>query len=333
MTDSNRKAREIIDKSGSFVLTTHVAPDGDAIGSVMAFGNYLNAKGKKVEIINHSPTPFNLKFMDPENKIRVFQDDPAHCTGLILNSDVVAILDTNEYHRTRSMENVIGESPALKICIDHHTGIREEMFDAVVSETDCAATCEILYDFISSDSESYITKEIASALYVGIMTDTGSFRHPRTDSRVFRICAELLDKGADPVYLYDEICNRVSKEMMQLQAAFLSGLEFHQDGTVVLGTVMQSDFKKYGLSIDHIEGFTSLLMSIEGIKVGVMFVELRDNIKLSFRSKGNIPANEMAIHFGGGGHFNAGGANVNGAKVEELKPKVLDAVIKYMNKV
>jgi phosphoesterase RecJ-like protein len=322
---------KLISSAEKFVLTTHVSPDGDAIGSVIAFGDYLRAKGKQVEIINHSPTPFNLTFLDKDEKIRVYAKDLEANNEIINNTDIIFLLDTNEFHRTKSLEQVLQNSPAMKICIDHHAGIKPEMFNAIVSDTSYAATCQMLYDFIKRDSEEYINADVASALYVGIMTDTGSFRHPRTDSDVFRICADLLDKGADPVFLYDEICNKVSKEMMQLQAAFLGGLEFFFDGRMILGKVTQEDFKKYGLNVDHIEGFTSLIMSISGVKVGIMMVELRDNIKLSFRSKGNIPANAMAIEYGGGGHFNAGGANVYGVTEDELKPQLIETVKKYID--
>ncbi len=329
---SIEKTAEIIRASETFVLTTHVAPDGDAIGSVIAFADYLKAKGKSVQIINHSPTPFNLSFLDKDKSIRVFSEDLEANTKFINEADVIMLLDTNEFHRTKSMEKILTDSPARKLCIDHHAGIREEMFTAIVSDTDYAATCQMLYDYIMLDSEKYINKDVASALFVGIMTDTGSFRHPRTNSHVFRICADLFEKGADPVMLYEEVCNRVSKEMMQLQALFMSGLEFHFDGSMVLGKVTQDDFKRFGLNVDHIEGFTSLIMSISGVKTGVMMVELRDNIKLSFRTKGNIPANAMAIEYGGGGHFHAGGANVFGTTMEKLKPQLIETVSKYIDK-
>jgi phosphoesterase RecJ-like protein len=322
---------KLISSAEKFVLTTHVSPDGDAIGSVIAFGDYLRAKGKQIEIINHSPTPYNLEFLDRNEKIRVFSSDAEVNTKLINEADIIFLLDTNEFHRTKSLEQVLQNSPAMKICIDHHAGIKPEMFTAIVSDITYAATCQMLYDFIKHDNADYINADVASALYVGIMTDTGSFRYPRTDSNVFRICADLLDKGADPVFLYDEVCSRVSKEMMQLQAAFLGGLEFYFDGKMVMGKVTQDDFKKYGLNVDHIEGFTSLIMSISGVKAGVMMVELRDNIKLSFRSKGKIPANAMAIEYGGGGHFNAGGANVYGVTEDELKPQLIETVKKYID--
>ena len=326
------KTAEIIDLSNSFVLTTHVAPDGDAIGSVIAFAEYLKAKGKIVEIINYSPTPFNLSFLDKDKSIKVFSENPEANTKLINNADVIILLDTNEYHRTKFMEKVLTESPAKKICIDHHSGIKEDMFTAIVSDTDYAATCQMLYDYIILDSDKYISKDVASALFVGIMTDTGSFRHPRTNSHVFRISADLYDKGADPVMLYEEVCNRASKEMMQLQAAFIAGLEFYFDGKMVLGKVTQDDFRKFGLNVDHIEGYTSLIMSISGVSIGLIMVELRDNIKLSFRTKGEIPANAMATEYGGGGHFNASGANVFDSSIEKLKPQLIQTVSKYIDK-
>ncbi len=328
--NSSEKVLSLIDGASNIVLTTHVAPDGDAIGSVLALREYLINIGKNAIVINHSPTPFNLSFLNKANEIRVFSQDIQENTRLIENADIIFILDTNEFHRTKSMESTIKNSPAAKVCIDHHTGINHDLYDAVISRTDNAATCQILYDFFQQIDPECISSNIAEYLYVGIMTDTGSFRHTRTDSRVFAICSDLVARGADPVMLYDEIFNRVTKEMMQLQASFLSGLEFYFSGKLVFGKVMRADLNKYGLNIDHVEGFSGMLMSIEGVKVGVLLVELRDNLKLSFRTKGNIPANEMARSLGGGGHFNAGGANVFNANEEDLKREVLKLVEPYV---
>ena len=114
-------------------------------------------------------------------------------------------------------------------------------------------------------------------------------------------------------------------------ARFISGLEFYSGNKVVLGTVTQKDFKTFGLDIDHVEGFTSLIMNIKGIKLGIILVELKDNIKISFRSKGNIPVNKLAAEFNGGGHKNAAGANVKGSSIPELKEQILIKTENYID--
>lgn len=326
-----KEINDLIKKSSNIVLTTHVVPDGDAIGSVMAFAGYLKQKGKDPVIINHSVTPDNLKFLDKKNTIRVFSKDLKKNEKLINEADVIFILDTNDFARTKSLEQILLDSPAKKVCIDHHMGLKPKMFDYVITNTVYPATCQILYEFIKDDDEKYLTKEVSSALYVGIMTDTGSFRHPRTSSDVFMVCAELINDGADPVKLYEEIYGNTTKENLQLMARFISGLEFYSGNKVVLGTVTQKDFKTFGLDIDHVEGFTSVIMNIKGIKLGIILVELKDNIKISFRSKGNIAVNKLAMEFKGGGHKNAAGANVKDSSIRELKEQILKKAENYID--
>ncbi len=320
----------MLDACEKIILTTHVVPDGDAIGSVIAFSDYLKLKGKNPVIINHSGTPDNLKFLDKKNLIRCFLEDETENKKLIAEADVIVILDTNDFSRTKSMADYIANSKAKKICIDHHTGTNENLYDVLVSNTSYPSTCSILYEFIKSDNEKFLTKEIASSLYVGIMTDTGSFHHPRTDSNVFLACADLISRGADPVSLYDEVYATTTIANLKLQARFLESLEFLFDNKAVIGTVTQADFKALGLDIQHVEGFTSMIMNILGIKVGVVIVELRDNIKLSFRSKGNIQVNLLAKEFGGGGHLNAAGANVKDVPLEKLKSQIIEKIKNYL---
>ncbi len=326
-----KEVRYLIDSSTKIILTTHVVPDGDAIGSVIAFYNYLKLKGKSPVIINHSQTPFNLKFLDKENSIRVFLENERENKKLIEEADLIIILDTNEFSRTRSMEIPIKNSSAKKICIDHHTGLNPDLYSAFISDTEYPSNCSILYDFIKADSEKYINKDIASALYVGIMTDTGSFRHPRTNAGVFIMCADLIRKGADPVSLYESIFAVTTMENLKLSARFIESLEFYYDNKVVIGIVTQKDFRDLGLNIDHVEGFSSIIMNILGIKIGVVLVELKDNIKISFRSKGDISVNELAKEFEGGGHKNAAGANVKNTTMQELKNEIIKKLEEYLD--
>lgn len=326
-----KEINDLIEKSSKIILTTHIVPDGDAIGSVMAFANYLKLKGKSPVIINHSETPYNLKFLDKKNTIRVFKNKEDENKKLISDAEIIFLLDTNEYSRTKSMEPFLRNSSAKKVCIDHHLGLRPKEFTYSVTNTVYPATCQILFEFIKDDDEKYLTREIASALYVGIMTDTGSFRHTRTTSDVFMVCAELINCGADPVTLYDEVYATSTLENLKLSARFIDSLEFHYQNKIVIGCVTQKDFNELGLDIQHVEGFTAIMMNVIGIKIGVLFVELKDNIKISFRSKGNLDMVKAAKEFGGGGHKNAAGANVKDISLVELKKTVLKRLLKYFD--
>ena len=149
---------DLIDKSRKIVLTTHLIPDGDAIGSVLAMTEYLTAKGKEAVIINHSPTPDNCTFLDPQKRIRVFKDNEEENINLINNADLIFILDTNELSRLKSLEKHIRNSGAKKICIDHHMGLNGNNFDVIVSDTSVPATAEILYDFFHKNNPDFINK-------------------------------------------------------------------------------------------------------------------------------------------------------------------------------
>lgn len=318
--------RKLINGSKNIVLTTHLIPDGDAIGCELAMYSYLKSKKKSVNIINHSITPDNLEFLDPKKIIRVFSKEKTKNEKLINKADLIFILDTNEYSRTKTMEEHIKNSKAKKICIDHHLGTQKHLYHLVISNTDYPATSQILYEFLINENKKIITPFVATALYAGIMTDTGSFRYPRTSEKTFSICADLVKKGADPVYIYDKAYCNIAPGKVQLLSRFINSFSFHYNGEIVIGRITQKDFCDFHSDVQDVEGFSSFLMNIRNVKAGFVLVELKDSIKMSFRSKGNICINEFAKLFGGGGHKNAAGATVPRIKLDELEN---DVVKKY----
>ncbi|MCX6160106.1 MAG: bifunctional oligoribonuclease/PAP phosphatase NrnA [Ignavibacteriae bacterium] len=327
-----KKISRIVNASRNVVLTTHLIPDGDAIGSEIAMCEYLKLKGKKVYIINHSETPEHLVFLDKHKVIRRFLDNSERNIKIINKSDLIIVLDTNEYSRTKSMEEALRNSKAKKICIDHHIGIDKISFDAFVSDSGYPATSQMLFDFFSEDNVKLLNKTMAEGLYAGIMTDTGSFRYPRTGEKTFRISAELIKRGADPVAIYDRIYCNIPTDKVKLFARFINSLTFHFNNTVAYGVVSQRDFGDFHSDIKDVEGFSGYLMSMKGIKSGFLVVELRDGAKISFRSKGNIKINEFAGIFGGGGHKNAAGASVAKTDLDELKDVLLSRYGTFIRK-
>lgn len=324
------RIRKKIEKAEKFVLTTHLLPDGDAIGSEMAVYYYLLKKGKKARVINHNESPEHLDFLDRDKIIRRYRDDKAANDKLISEADIIFIIDTNEYSRTKSMEDSVRKSGALKICIDHHQGIDKNGFDDFIVDTDSPATSQILYDFICSDNPEFIDKRIADNLYAGIMTDTGSFRYPRTTEKTFLISADLIRRGTDPVEIYDRIYNNIPADKVKLLSRFIDSLTFHFDDTVAVGLVTRKDFMEFHSDVKDVEGFSGFLMTMKNIKAGFLIVELPDSCKISFRSKGHIKINEFARHFGGGGHKNAAGATIVKADVDDIKEKLLFEYKKFI---
>lgn len=315
--------RNLIDANRKFVLTTHLLPDGDAVGSELAFYYYLLQKGKEVTIINHNESPDHLEFLDEDKIIRRYRDNKNENDRIISEADLIFIIDTNEYARIKTMENSVRESKAKKICIDHHAGIDKNGFDKYITDINSPATSEILYDFICLDDQKYINKKVADNLYAGIMTDTGSFRYPRTTKKTFLICADLIERGTDPVVMYDRIYNNMPQDKVKLLARFIDSLSFHYRRTLVVGIVTMNDFKEFHSDVKDVEGFSSFLMTMKNIKAGFLIVELPDSCKISFRSKGDIKINEFAKLYGGGGHKNAAGATVENSDILELKDKLI----------
>lgn len=304
-------------------------PDGDAIGSVLSMYYFLKQKGKNPIVINHSPTPQNFKFLDT-GIIKVFADNEEENSGIINNCDLILLMDTNEFARTKSLENILRNSPKPKICIDHHLGINENDFADFISDTNYPANCQLLYDFYSENDSTAIDEKIATLLYTGIMTDTGGFRFPRTDDKTFLTAAELIRRGADPVEIYDKVFGNTSLKKLKLIGRFIESLEFFNDGKLCIGYVTRKDFDELHLAEDDMEGLSAYTMDISKVRAGIVVVELKNGLKLSFRSKGDINMNGFAKEFGGGGHKNASGARVYDISLNELKEKILSLKDKYI---
>ena len=323
-----KKLADIIKSNESFLITTHVNPDADAIGSEIAFYELLKMLGKKSVIVNHSETPYNLQFLDYEKVIEKF-DETLHRT-LFDISDVLVALDFNRSDRMVSMQKGFSESRQLKICIDHHQ--HPEVFvDHFFIDIEYAATGQILYDFIKSTGIVKINKEIAAPLYAAIMTDTGSFRFERTTADLHRLVAELLDTGIDPTDIYDQLYDESKLSKIKLLGKCLSSLKLISNDSIGYMILTQKDFNELSAMESDTENFVNFIISIEGVKLGLLFIELKNGFKVSFRSKGKIPANKLAGVFGGGGHLNAAGARFRDVRMFDMIPKILEEAEDFFN--
>ncbi|MGH2574172.1 MAG: DHH family phosphoesterase [Ignavibacteria bacterium] len=319
---------KLINNKQNFVITSHVNPDGDSIGSEIALHKYLKNLGKTARIINYSLTPQNYTFLDNSKIIEKF-DENTH-NAVLQNAEVIFILDTNEYSRLKTMANSVMNSPAKKVCIDHHMGFNLNGFDFFISDTDSPATGEVLYKLFTYNGNNSISADIAVALYAAIMTDTGSFRFPRTDSETHKIAAKLIEYGADPVEIYNEIYDKSSFGKLKLLSIFLNKLILACDNKLIYASLLQKDFIDTGTTEIDTEGFSSHMMSIKTVQIGIIFTETKRGIKISFRSKGDAHVNELAKEFGGGGHSNAAGSFIENANLEELIKNVLAKAKNYI---
>lgn len=318
---------DLIKDNNDIVITAHINPDGDAIGSELTLSRYLKSEGKQVKIINHSPTPEYLQFLINDNSEIELFDSSSHLE-VISQADIIVMLDINQLSRTGNLEESIRMSKAKKICIDHHE-YPENFADVEIINTEKSSTGELIYDFLS-EAKFKLNFDIALPLYVAILTDTGSFKYDRTTPKVHRIVAELLETGIDTKTVYREIYDKGTASRIQLLGRALSSLTLVNRGKVSYMIVKRSDLAKTGTSEEDVEGFVNYNLTIKDVEVGIFFFELENGVKASFRSVSKVPVNKLAKEFNGGGHFHAAGARITGQKLELSIREVLEETEKYI---
>ena len=321
--------KDIIQNHQSFLLTTHVNPDADAIGSEIALYQVLKKLNKNVIIINHSETPYNLKFLDADNKIEKYEKEKHD--EAIKNVDILVALDFNRPDRVVSMQNAFKNAKGVKVCIDHHQD-RDDFADHYFVDVEYSATGEILYDFIIKSKIVKVEIEIAYPIYAAIMTDTGSFRFERTTPHLHRVIADLLETGVNPGEVYDKLYDESKPSKIQLLGRSLNSLKITGAGRIGFMIITQETFKELGAIESDTENFVNYTLSIENVILGMLFIELKNGFKVSFRSKGNIPVNKLAGEFGGGGHTNAAGARFFNLSMQDYIPKILQKAEEYLMK-
>ncbi len=313
--------KEIILSNNSFLITTHVNPDADAIGSEVAMYLLLEELGKEAIVINHSLTPYNLEFLDVQKRIE--QYNPEAHNKYFQECDVLIALDFNRSDRTVSMQNAFNASTKIKVCIDHHID-PEDFADHYFIDTEYSATGHIIYDFIRLTGIIKLTRKIALPLYAAIMTDTGSFRFERTTPELHRITADLLETGVVPGEVYDKIYDQSKFSKIRLLGKALDSMQLTgKDNQIGYMILTRKIFEECNAIESDTDNFVNFALTVENVKIGLLFLELREGFKVSFRSKGNIPVNKLAGVFGGGGHLNAAGARMREGNMNEFIPVIL----------
>jgi phosphoesterase RecJ-like protein len=313
------------------VITSHINPDGDSLGSEIGFAEWLMSIGKEVKVFNHSHIPENYKFLDKENPIIEIFNTAKH-EKIINDADVFFLLDTNDPLRAKSLAPFI-TSHKNPILIDHHLEPKDFAKERFI-DTESTSTGEMIYRLITSAQKELggaISKKAAQALYVGIMTDTGSFRFPRTKSDTFRMSAELIDLGADPVYSYNETYNSSKASKMMLVGRSLSSLKFYFDDHLATQVIFQNDLRETSSNEEEVDGFVQFPLQVASVEFSIFILELKEGWKVSLRSKGNKSAAEAANYFGGNGHFHAAGARIYEKKsFDVLHKEICDTVFKQL---
>lgn len=323
---------DLIRSTDSYVITTHVKPDPDALGSEIGLAEWLLSLGKSVKVYNHSSTPTNHLFLDFERPIIEQFQQEMH-GSLIQAAESLFLVDTNDPNRAKSLEPYFADHPKT-VLIDHHLEPKD-FADYRFIDTEATSTGELMYKLITSAQKilgGTISVKAAQALYTAIMTDTGSFRFPRTDSDTFRICAELIELGADPVRTYDEVYNRAKPSRLKLIGKTLDSLEFYYNSRLAIQVITQDDLQKVAADEEEVDGFVQLPLQIETVVFSIFVLQLKEGWKMSFRSKGVYSAQSVSAEFGGNGHFHAAGARIyDSMEWEDIRSRILTTVAQQLS--
>ena len=304
--------KQLLEQPKRIVITTHHKPDGDAMGSSLGLYNYLIQQGHHATVITPTDYPQFFDWMPGNGEVIIYTDHVAKSAELIAAAEVIFCLDFNTLSRINEMGELIRNTDAVKVMIDHH--LEPEDFDDYRHwDINACAAAQLVYDFIANqlDNKHLINKDVASCLYTGIMTDSGSFRLPNTTSAVHRIVADLIDAGAVNWRIHDLVYNNSSEMRLRYLGYCLSEkLQVLPEFNTAIITTTKEELKKYEVITGDTEGVVNYALSITGIRLAAFIVERTDRVKLSLRSKGDFPANDICKkYFNGGGHRNAAGGH------------------------
>jgi bifunctional oligoribonuclease and PAP phosphatase NrnA len=300
----------LIENNQTFILTSHMNPDGDALGSELALAEHLIRLGKKVHILNSDAMPPVYRFLDTRKRIKRYSGSKH--SRITRNADVIIVLDASGgWKRLGPIGDTLEITHAVKLCIDHHPDAAA-FVDLAVVDTNMASTAELIYSLITTMG-GVISLEMAQALYVAILTDTGSFRFPKTSPQTHLVASALLAAGADPLYLYRQIYEQASLGYVRLKGRVMDSIQTAGRGQIAYYSLTAAMLKSYGVKAAELDGFASLGQGVKGVRISIFCQEVTQNrIKISLRSDGSVAINQIAVAYGGGGHPSAAGALVTG---------------------
>ena len=299
-------------------IIPHRSPDGDAMGSTLALYHFLLKLNQNPVVISPNEFPNFLAWLPGSETVLIYENDKENCTKILNEAELVFTLDFNALHRTGEMEQVLNKLSAPIIMIDHHQ--KPDIYATVTySDTSIGSTCEMIYNLISYlDKKDLLDKTIATCIYTGITTDTGSFRFPSTTRTTHRIAADLIDLGINNSAIHNSLFDDNSANRLQLLGRALQNIKVFPEYKTSYITLSQKELDEFHYQKGDTEGIVNYGLSIKGIHFSAIFIEHCDEniIKISLRSQGNFDVNQFARqHFNGGGHINAAG----GKSYESMK--------------
>ena len=314
---------KLINNSKRIVLSTHEKPDGDGLGSSIAFYYYLVKKNIDVRIIQPSPYPVIYKIIDPDKIVETYNNQDQEW---IKSCDLLILFDIGNYKRAGSVSKIAIDYNINIACIDHHKNDNEEIFSASIIDIDIPATGQLVWKYLKSkDFNKSWDIKIANALYTAVVTDTGSFRYNNTNSESHIMASELIDIGVKPYDIYVPIYEQKDMSQLRLLSYIIDNLKFSINRSVCSAIINPDILSKTNSSYEDIDGFTEFMRAIKNVEVSfLMTVQKDSSIRINFRSKGKIIINDIAAKFGGGGHKFAAGCKISKSNILEIEEKIVN---------
>lgn len=331
--------QKLTDNAKCVAVTCHMGPDGDAMGSMSAMVQLLRHLGKEAHAIAPNAWPDNLGFTPLANEMLMFSEHGAQCTQLLSEADLVVCLDYNAIHRVgEPMAAALAACTAPRLMIDHHLDPEQQDFALCVSQPQMCSTCEVLLHVIEEMGwHKALTCDMAGALYLGMMTDTGAFSYASSRSEVFRCVAMLLDQGIDKDKIYRNIFWNASEARMRMMGYLLYvNMQLLPKRHTAIITLTNEEYRRFHVKNGDTEGIVNMPLQIAGIRLSIFLredTEIKGKIKVSTRSVEDVPCNLIAQEFfNGGGHKNAAGGSMM-CTLEQAVKQAKRAIEKYAEEI
>ena len=312
--EDNIALSELLSTPKRIAIIPHRSPDGDAMGSTLALYHFLLKLDHQATVISPNEFPGFLDWLPSAETVLVYENDKENTTKILQEAELIFTLDFNALHRTGEMEHVLNKLKAVFIMIDHHQS-PDDFAKFTYSDTSFGSTCEMIYNFILQlGKKELIDKTIANCIYTGILTDSGSFRFPKTTGTTHRIIADLIDLGAENTTIPTLLFDNNSYDRLQLLGRALQNMKVFPEYKTTYISLSQEELDAFHYVKGDTEGIVNYGLTIKGIVFAAIFIEHKDEniIKISFRSQGDFDVNQFArAHFNGGGHINAAGGKSN----------------------
>jgi phosphoesterase RecJ-like protein len=320
-----------LDRHARVLLTTHENPDGDGVGAAVGLAAHLKAQGREARIVVTPSLPENLRFLDPEGWIEAYDPGGAH-RDLAAWPDAWLLIDASEPHRMGPLFTAFEGTRAARACLDHHLKDAPKGFDAEFTDPGASASAELVYDLVRPRIAGPLPEVMAQALYAGIVSDTGNFRHSNATPRIHRIAADLVGQGIHPSRTYNALYQTATPAKLKLFGRALEGLQLRDGGRFAYVAVTGADLAACGATHEDLDELVEEPRKLKGVEVAALFSEAADGrAKVSLRSRERVDVNAVCRRFGGGGHRLASGAKAP-MPLPDFIAQVEAAVLAQMSK-